>query len=356
MAERVSRGQMKMLEAKKLAIVGFAIAIQAACAKDQDPQVIHSAPPSPLSSHLRNCAAKSDFATSGSAEVVIREAALVCRKVADGSTQDVPLEPRFQVLMTPNRALELSQNIVIRIEDSSTKERSPERSLIEEKVVQFLQQQCRPAIDQIFRRSGLRANHQFRILREGESYAAPGPIARMNTPRVGSSRSKPAPVSPATEAFAAGGFHLLLDVIYLREEGIVLKDDPSGSLSGSLSVRLKRPTVESEKMPSPTSTELDDSQLQGLQFCGQIAMRVAENYGLTKGRDCQALSNQAASTSETEIRVETGEVKKMSKTAVGLMKAGRRIGDLKQVKLASDEIDEVFSPVCGKMSQTINQR
>lgn len=332
---------MTKLEAKKLAIVGFAIAIQAACAKGQDPQVIQSAPPSPLSSHLRSCAAKTGSAKSGSAEVVVREAALVCRKAADGSTQDVPLEPRFQVLTTVNRAIELSQAIAIRLEDSSTKEKSPERSLIEEKVVHFLQQQCRPVIDQIFRRSGLRANHQFQILKEGESYAAPGPVTRLKTPRTGGSRAKlDASKAATSEGVTAGSFHLLLDLIYSGEEGVVLKDDPSGTLSGSL---LK-------------PTESNDSRLQTLQFCGQIAMRVAENYGLTNGRDCLSLTSQVASKSDTEASVGAGEVKKTSNSAVGLMKSGRRIEDLKQVKLASDEIDEVFSPVCGKMAQTINQR
>lgn len=334
-----SRENVKLI----LALATLASMLQLACAKGDDPQTIQTAPPSALATHLRSCAARATAA----GQVVVRKAVPVCRRnPSDGSLQDVSFEPRYQMTHSSSRRIELQQVIALRLEDKSekpTEAKSPERSLVDQQVLKFVSETCQPVIDQIFRRSGLRAEHQFRMLLEGDAFAPAGVIAaakpeELKRVRLSTDRAEKEPAK--AEQASGRGFHMLLDVDFSLEKGLVLKDDPASTYSGSL--------------VAEASPELEASKLQ---FCGQIAMRVAENYGLTKGRDCQTLSEQAADKTEVKAADKTEtKVEKKSTSHIGLMKPGRPVEDLGKVKLASDEIDEVFFPVCGKMTKTVHQR
>lgn len=328
-----TRENMKL----SLAFATLASVLQLACAKGDDPQAIQSAPPSALATHLRSCATKVTGAGGHVGQVVVREAVPVCRRNLDGSLQDLSIEPRFKMTHTSSRRIELQQTIALRLHVNSenpsenSSEKAPKRLLRDRKVLKFVNESCKPVLDQIFRRSGLRAEHQVRLFAEGEEFEPAGPIQR----------EKPGKSEPARSR----GFHLLLDLEYSPEKGVVLRDDPAAIASGPLAGEA---TIEA-------ATDLAASQAQ---FCGQIAMRVAENYGLTKGRDCQSLS-EAASGKTTAENPEAGASTSVEKSVaphVGLMKPGRSVEDLKKVKLASDEIDEVFFPVCGKMAKTLHQR
>lgn len=329
-----TRENMKL----SLAFATLASVLQLACAKGDDPQAIQSAPPSALATHLRSCATKVTGSGGHVGQVVVRKAVPVCRRnLADGSLQDLSIEPRFQMTHSSSRRIELQQTIALRLHVNSenpsenSSEKAPKRLLRDRKVLKFVNESCKPVLDQIFRRSGLRAEHQVRLFAEGEEFEPAGPIQQ----------EKPGKSEPARSR----GFHLLLDLEYSPEKGVVLRDDPAAIASGPLAGEAN---IEA-------ATDLAASQAQ---FCGQIAMRVAENYGLTKGRDCQSLS-EAASGKTTAENPEAGASTSVEKSVaphVGLMKPGRSVEDLKKVKLASDEIDEVFFPVCGKMAKTLHQR
>lgn len=328
MSSRRTRENLKL----SLALAVLASTFQLACSKNEDPQAIKTAPPSALATHLRTCATQ----VKGSGHVVVRKAVSVCRKNAeDGTLQDVAFEPRYLMRHSSSRRIELQQTVAIRLEDKSekpTEAKSPERSLIDQKVVQFVAETCRPVIDQIFRRSGLRAEHQFRMLLENDAFEPSGPI-QTEKPGQGAQATQTSAKTPSASASnpAVRGMHLLLDLEFSLEKGIVLKDDPATTYSGSIS--------------SEVTPELKASHLQ---FCGQIAMRVAENYGLTNGRDCQSLAKISEENSVEKVENKASHV--------GLMKPGRTVEDLSKVKLASDEIDEVFFPLCGKMPKTLQQR
>jgi hypothetical protein len=274
---------------------GFVMALQSACAKGDDPQLIESAPPSPISLHLKSCATKIGSETGNSARVVLREPLPVCRKSRDGKIQDIPMEARFQIKMASDQSFQLFQIIAVRLEDSLTPSKSPERSIIEERAIDFLEEQCGPVIAQTFKQSGLQFRHRFLALQEGDSFAPAGVVTETLDRKMSKLKM--------TRDSVGMRFHLLIDVQYSQENGLELKDAPAYTISGNLTAPLA-------------------GQSQALQFCRQVALRVAENFGLTKGRDCKSFEKQALRNEEFEL-----------------------------VKLASEEIHEVFSPVCGKMSQ-----
>jgi hypothetical protein len=130
-----------------------------------------------------------------------------------------------------------------------------------------------------------------------------------------------------------------------KENGLRLIDEIADVESGSLV----------GYVPSPLSTQFDPAdgiQTARLQFCGQLAMRVAENYGLSEGRDCKSMSGSATDAPKT---ADTDSAKAQAKpglaknAAIGLMKPGKSVSDLGKVKLAKREIHDILVPVCGPL-------
>lgn len=322
--------------------LGFSVFGFVACSGGTStPQPIQSAPPSPLSAHIKQCYTAK---LSGSARTVVREKVQVCRRDKANQAIDHEITPRFQVGRTKGNKIGLRQVIAVRFSSPEAASASgPDRLALEASALEFLTKGCAPTLNAIFQRSGFESSHRFQVYKPGDQVALSSEIGQNgkvaeafefgepSQAKPTSGRPDSAPPAPAEDDSAKRAYHLLLDLKLSQENGLRLEDEVADVESGSL--------------VDPANAQ----ETARLQFCGQLAMRVAENYGLSEGRDCKSMSQAASEPKEATASADKSSLKSGKKAPIGLMKPGKEISDLGKVKLAKREIHEILSPVCGTL-------
>lgn len=324
--------------AEILLLVGIVVLLPGCQDASKGPQTIQSAPPNALATHLKQC-----FSTklSGGARLVVRDKVSVCRRDKDSNVVDQELTPRFQVGRSKGNKIGLRQIIAVKFDiagETLESAKAPEALAIRAKAVEFLAKGCGPVLNGIFQRSGFESSHRFQLLQEGDQLASLTESAKSglsadsfefdDRPVAQRGAVRPPLVAQATPRRAdedeksKRSYHMLLEMGLSEKTGLKLKDDVSDVESGTI-------------VPGSPS---DENETNRLQFCGQLAMRVAENYGLGSGRDCASMASSAEPPTKVDKR-----------TSGGLMKPGKEIADLKTVKLAKREIHEILVPVCGDL-------
>ncbi len=342
---------------------------------NRESQPIESAPASPFSAHLQSCYSAK---LNGSARTVLREKVLVCRRGNDSQPVDHEFSPRFQVGRSKGQKIGFRQVVAIKFNGevetppaagvgsgAAVENKSPEWMALEASAHEFLTKGCAPILNGIFQRSGFESSHRFQVLQAGDQIALSSETSKsgavgdsfefddsqLQPGRAGGQRATATPsVARAPEDYRAKrAYHLLFEMSLSKETGMRLRDEvavvDSGSLLGFVPGEVvKDSTIENSR----------------LQFCGQLAMRIAENYGLSEGRDCKSIAAvRSESDSNLKSKADPGSSAKSSATArVGLMKPGHEISDLKKVKLAKREIHEILVPVCGPIAnqKTLEQK
>jgi len=332
--------------------VGVAILSLAACSGGgSSPQPIQSAPASALTVHLKQCYAAK---LNGSARTVIREKVRVCRRNSSNQVIEQEVTPRFQVGRTKGNKIGFRQVIAVKFTDSSGEapEIASERKVLEASAFEFLTKGCAPILNSIFQRSGFESSHRFQVFQDGDQVALSSEVSengKMTDPfEFGDSAKatpvpgKPVPVvvRPGEDESTKRAYHLLLEMKLSKAGGLRLQDELAEVESGSLVDYLP-------SSPSAPAEPIEAAEAAKLQFCGQLAMRVAENYGLSEGRDCESMAK--SEDSELAKNDQKNDQKTGPKAQVGLMKPGKTVSDLKKVKLAKREIHEILSPVCGPL-------
>jgi hypothetical protein len=337
------------------AAIGISVLGLAACSGgNSSPQPIQTAPANQLTSHIKQCYTAK---LNGAVRTVIREKIQVCRRDASNQPVEHEITPRFQMGRTKGNKIGFRQVIAVKLSGGSaaTEPASPERLALDATALEFLTKGCAPVINAIFQRSGFESSHRFQVYKEGDQVALSSEISKdgavaeefeFGDPKLAKpAAEKDAPVvaRPKEDDGAKRTYHLLLEIKLTKENGLRLHDEIADVESGSLV----------GYMPSPLGTQFDpadDVQSARLQFCGQLAMRVAENYGLSEGRDCKAMSGVASEVAKTtETPKDSTKSGAAKKNAIGLMKPGKAISDLSTVKLAKREIHEILTPVCGPL-------
>lgn len=344
-----------LVVASSFSILVFGIA--ACSGGTSSPQPIQSAPPSPLSAHLKQCYTAK---LNGSARTVIREKIQVCRRDQTNQVVDHEITPRFQVGRTKGNKIGLRQVIAVKFSNheatatsketpASTTTSAPDRLALEASALEFLTKGCAPVLNAIFQRSGFESSHRIQVYKPGDQVALSSEITKngklaeafefgdpsLVKPTPGKLAS--APAAPEEDDSPKRSYHLLLDLKLSKEKGLRLEDEVADVESGSLVGY----TPQSQLAPIDPDNGQETARLQ---FCGQLAMRIAENYGLTEGRDCKSMIQSPIQPAEG-----SASEKKSMKATVGLMKPGKEVSDLGKVKLAKREIHEILSPVCGTL-------
>ncbi len=352
--------------------LSFSILGLSACSGgSSSPQPIQTAPATPFSTHLNQCYTAK---LNGAARTVIREKVLVCRR--DGNNQPVEHEliPRFQVGRTKQSKIGFRQIIAVKFSEevkqpdpkadlkADLKSVTSERLALETSALEYLSKGCAPVLNAIFQRSGFESSHRFQVYREGDQAALSSEISKNGTvseafefgdvKQAGTTFGKETPVvaRPSEDEASKRLYHLLLEMQLTKEKGLRIVDEiadvPSGPLKGYV--------------PGTPLTQFDPAdlaQVARLQFCGQLAMRVAENYGLSEGRDCKSMSQPAdqpadqptGKTTEKTPGDSAPNPQQGKKSDEGLMKPGKAVSDLGKVKLAKREIHDILTPVCGTL-------
>jgi hypothetical protein len=362
------RGVSKNVERKNLAHVaksriarslivasslGFSVFGFVACSGGTStPQPIQSAPPSPLSAHLKQCYTAK---LNGSARTVVREKIQVCRRDKTNQAIEHEITPRFQVGRTKGIKIGLRQVIAVKFSNPETASASgPDRLALEASALEFLTKGCAPTLNAIFQRSGFESSHRFQVYKPGDQVALSSEIGQNGKvtdafefgepspakPTPG--RLASAPSAPIEEDSAKRAYHLLLELKLSQASGLRLEDEVADVESGSLAGYMPHP-------PGKPIDAADAQETARLQFCGQLAMRVAENYGLSEGRDCKSISQAASEPAKASAPTEKSSAKSGKTAPIGLMKPGKEISDLGKLKLAKREIHEILSPVCGTL-------
>jgi hypothetical protein len=342
--------------------VGFSVLGLPGCSGgSSSPQPIQTAPASPLTSHIKQCYTAK---LNGPARTVIREKIQVCRRDSSNQPVEQELTPRFQMGRTKGSKIGFRQVIAVKLSsgDTATEPVSPERLALDASALEFLTKACAPIINAVFQRSGFDSSHRFQAYREGDQVALSSEFSKNGVVTEEFEFGDPKQLKPAavkdqpvaTRAIeddpANRSYHLLLEMKLSKENGLRLVDEIADVESGSLV----------GYVPSPLSTQLDPAdgiQTARLQFCGQLAMRVAENYGLSEGRDCKSMIGNATSGKATDApkAADKDSAKPQGKPglaknpAIGLMKPGKSVSDLGKVKLAKREIHDILVPVCGPL-------
>lgn len=337
--------------------IGFSVLGLAGCSGGSSSlQPIQTAPASPLSSHIKQCYTAK---LNGPARTVIREKIKVCRRDSGNQPVEQELTPRFQMGRTKGSKIGFRQVIAVKLSSGviDSEPVSPERLALDATALEFLTKGCAPIINAVFQRSGFESSHRFQAYKEGDQVALPSELSKNGVvaeefefgdpKQMKPSGSKDSSVATRTkdDDSTKRSYHLLLEMKLSKENGLRLIDEIADVESGSLV----------GYVPSPLSTQVDPAdgvQTARLQFCGQLAMRVAENYGLSEGRDCKSMNgNLTDASKKPDADSDKTQVKPgpMKNPAIGLMKPGKSVSDLGKVKLAKREIHDILVPVCGPL-------
>lgn len=288
----------------------------------------------------------------------------VCRKGADGKAINQDVVPSFQMISKKGRVgIDHVAAFQLSYKDAESTPTSAEAKMTSESVVvQYLSSVCGPVIQSPFKRSGLAARFTFRPLRDSDRKAS----AKSGTKKSGTpsddtlfdgqivSKADVSKKSGEIESISArevekvpnsNAINSVLELVMAGDSSISIKDDLSEISSGSL-----KDVLSSNAAPSE----------QQLLFCGQLLIRMSENVGLTKGRDCESLA-VASEASESETAEEGDATSKTdapktekpvpAKSEDRLMKpGGHTAAALPTLKLAESEVLEIMTPVCGDLN------
>lgn len=378
---------------------GLSVLVTACSSGDTSKVKGQFAPQTATASKLEAC---SKAKLSGSLQTYESSPAKVCRKGAGGEKVDQDVIPSFQMLAKKGRiGLDHVVAFQATYEDSVIAAMSAEAKLTSEAAIQqFLAGVCGPVLQAPFKRSGLATRFTFRPLR---------PTDRKALPKAGSSKSSTSnddslfdgTSGARAEALQADlersedkrleeqkdnktfdkqnagqrktderearsrqevarpmdsdSINSILELVVGADLSISIKDDLSEVSSGSL-----KEVLSGQKAPSE----------QQALFCGQLLIRLAENVGLTKGRDCASLETAPETPAETSPKDESGVATDESaskgnsgsasgstsqtvakKPTDGLMKpGGHPASALASLKLADAEVLEIMTPICGDLN------
>lgn len=207
----------------------------------------------------------------------------------------------------------------------------------------FLGEKCGPVVERVFKRASLDTKVIYRSLRDLDrlSDATASKTAGSANVLFGDARKAAPPADDSAKSRAADlgsmDINFILKLKYSASEGLVIRDEVDAVSSG------------------PLMATGDAAEGQHLAFCQQVLMRVSENLGLGTGRDCA--SREVADTKTAEAQNVAQNVKasekapeKVSKkSVVGLTKVSmRNPQDLKNLRLADDEVSSIIKPLCGE--------
>lgn len=216
----------------------------------------------------------------------------------------------------------------------------PTLNLENERLVNaFLGEKCGPVVERVFKRASLDTKVIYRSLRDLDrlSDATASKTAGSANALFGDARKAAPPVDDSAKSRAADlgsmDINFILKLKYSASEGLVIRDEVDAVSSG------------------PLMATGDAAEGQHLAFCQQVLMRVSENLGLGTGRDCA--SREAADTKTAEAQnvkaSEKAPEKVSKKSVVGLTKVSmRNPQDLKNLRLADDEVSSIIKPLCGE--------
>lgn len=354
-----------------VSLVGGLSLLGTACSSgDAGKVTVQFAPKSAMAQKLEACTSSK---LSASLKTFETASTKVCRKGTDGKAINQDVVPSFQMISKRGRvgidhvaAFQLTYKDVEAAPQSVAL--SAEAKMTSESVAtQFLSAVCGPVIQSPFKRSGLAARFTFRPLRDSDRKAS----GKSESKKSGSSsddtffdgqivsKADVSKKSGEVESISArevekvpnsNAINSVLELVMTGDSSISIKDDLSEISSGPLKDVLSGNAAPSE---------------QQLLFCGQLLIRMAENVGLTKGRDCESLEKASEAPVEEEVTVKSAEAAKDSsktdapkteKPAIAksddrLMKSGgHRAAALPTLKLAESEVLEIMTPVCGDLN------
>jgi hypothetical protein len=336
-----------------------------ACGQGGGNTPIRSAPATATSTKIKACAEKN---FSVQVRTVRGAEAKVCRLV-DGKPLDRPTAALYTAVKKKSGVVIYQEVVVktVRLESPEAGEKAEkteddsaarQRNADENEVNEFLNKVCRPIARKAFSRALLSGDVRFRNKINGELYVepdsskghqtgnfedifggtlSPAPVAvahasedskivskTVSKKASKTDRNENAPMnklSPRPPLARPVGFHAELRLEMIGEGAtreVKIADEFGAFFSGSIAV-----------LPKPTDNQIG--------FCHQVVLRVAENFGITKRRDC---------VSREEDAKEAKGDKKKSKKETGLSKAGS-VDSLDPLKVSDEEILEVVNPICG---------
>lgn len=321
---------------------------------------IKAAPQTATGQKISTCAST----LSADGKTVQGTEAKVCRDKG-GTLTDVKVPVLFSAIKKDKR-VGVYQTIVFKVTrrdaegnpieiDEKDREAVRARGSNENDVEKFLTQVCRPIAAKVFSRSELAGTAIFRRERPGDDWAQPSTEKAKTQGARGQSSDDPFDTAMAAPPQNANGNQTV----------------PTAPTNSAGSVKGERPTKRSSQPVYARSSEfhsildlditgegnerkikvvdevdavataiviLEKPSEEQLRFCNQLVLRVGENFGLTKGRDCASR--------EKEATAAPGE--KESPTGTALMKSGNNL-NLDPVKVSDAEMLDVLKPVCGSL-------
>ncbi len=314
---------------------------------------IGAAPRSEAAEKLFQCASSQAPKTP---QTVVGTATIsVCRVNEAGQIAASQLTPRFFVA-SKNGVMRVAQLFGTDLTYEGTAPEAQMKLEIENEVNLFLKKTCAPQIERVFKRSSLDLNLAFRSYRETDRLSL-GTVSKVTTAAVTTSvttnddllgtgtnqtdSSEREKAKPKTRD--AADLTGILKLVFGKDEGISIRDEVGAVSSGPLK-----------------STKTEDEE-KNLAFCAQLLMRVSENMGVGEGRDCESrnkasLQDKAASSDKAIEKASAPKVadakSSSGKTSmiIGLTKAdGFKPSDVKNLKLADDEVFGIVKPICGEL-------
>lgn len=346
-----SIGLLTAFSLASLAVVG--------CAKSDGGSVkVGVGKPSARTESLLACAQK----IPSTLKTVQGQQKAVCRKGDDGQLTEQPLIPSYQVISKKN-IIALDQVIAVRLSFGTVKPSEQVRLAAEGKTNEFLTKVCGAHLRDVFKRSDLRARFVFQTAKATDVMAGsslttadPNQDPRQDSIFSNETTIKPAanqktttePVKTTTiiqEPIGPREVNMILDLVLGADQGVSIKDELQPASSGPL---------------EGSGTDIEEKRLQ---FCGQVLMRIAENFGLVEGRDCASLTKVVEKTdtktttkteTKSEVKSEKSDTSKSTavkstkiESVVGLLKPeGHAASDLKRLKLSDVEVFSLLEPAC----------